>query len=150
MRRPTATFQRLRDNPDSFDIQSGSALNVVLDELTNPRVFTQVVQKATQPIDSQLVRNIVFQYAPKMIAISLEDLSARGMPDALATNPAFEADRNAIKALIAKAEQEADSENRVSVETLRSCRAAIKALQDKVAATFPQGTPEPGSDPITS
>ena len=114
-----ATYKRLHDNPDSFDIHSGSALNVVLDELTNPEVYTQVVQKATEPIDSQLVKNIVFQHAPNMIAISLEDLSARGVPDALATDPAFEADRQAIRALVAKARQEAEGEVQVSIETLR-------------------------------
>ena len=58
------TYKRLHDNPDAYDIHTGSALNVVLDELTNPKVYTQVVQKATQPIDSQLVKNIVFQSAP--------------------------------------------------------------------------------------
>ena len=43
------TYKRLHDNPDAYDIHTGSALNVVLDELTNPQVYTQVVQKATQP-----------------------------------------------------------------------------------------------------
>ncbi|HYH66827.1 MAG TPA: hypothetical protein VD866_19190, partial [Urbifossiella sp.] len=58
-----ATYKRLHDNPDAFDIHSGSALNVVLDELTNPKVYTQVIRKATEPIESQLVKNIVFQSA---------------------------------------------------------------------------------------
>ena len=75
-------------------------------------MYTQVVQKATQPIDSQLVKNIVFQNAPNMVAISLDDLSARGVPDALATDPAFEPDRQALRALVAKARQEAEGEFR--------------------------------------
>ena len=54
-----------------------------------------------------------------MILISLEDISARGVPDALATDPAFESDRQAIRALVAKGRQEAESENQVSIETLR-------------------------------
>jgi len=135
-----ATYRRLHDNPSSYDIRSGSALNVVLTELTNPKVYTQVVQKAKQQIDSQLVKNIVFQHAANMVAISLDDLRARGVPDALATNPAFETERQALRALIAKARQEGQSQNQVSIETLRSCRAAIQALRDKVAKTLPQGT----------
>ena len=134
------TYKRLHDNPDAYDIHTGSALNVVLDELTNPKVYTQVVQKATQPIDSQLVKNIVFQNAPNMVAISLDNLSARGVPDALATDPAFEADRRAIRALVAKAKQEAEGKYQVSIETLREARTAIKALQEKVAKAYPQGT----------
>src|SRR3954470_17841193 len=134
------TYKRLHDNPDAYDIHTGSALNVVLDELTNPQVYTQVVQKAAQPIDSQLVKNIVFQSAPHMIAISLNNLSERGVPDALATDPAFEADRRAIRALSAKVKQEAEGKYQVSIETLRSARMAIKALQEKVAKAYPLGT----------
>ena len=85
-----ATYKRLHDNPDPRDIHTGDALNVVLTELANPKVYTQVVQKSTTPIDSQLVKNINFQYAANMILISLEDISARGVPDVLATNPGFE------------------------------------------------------------
>jgi hypothetical protein len=134
------TYRRLHDNPNAYDIHSGDALNVVLDELTNPKVYTQVVQQATQPVSSQLVKNIEFQYAANMIAISLADLSASGVPDVLATRPEFEADRRAIRALVAKAKEEGVSENQVSVETLRNLRAAIKVVQDKVARTLPQGT----------
>jgi hypothetical protein len=135
-----ATYSRLHDNPDPQDIHSGDALNVVLTELANPKVYTQVVQKATTPIDSELVKDINFQHAASMVLISLEDISARGVPDVLATDPAFEADRQAIRALVAKGKAEAVSENQVSLETLRSFRAAVKTVQDKVAASLPQGT----------
>ncbi len=134
------TYKRLHDNPNSYDIHTGSALNVVLDELTNPKVYTQVVQKAAQPIDSQLVKNIVFQSAPHMIAISLANLSERGVPDALATDPAFEADRRAIRALFAKVKKEVEGKYQVSIETLREARMAIKTLQEKVAKAYPLGT----------
>jgi len=136
-----ATYSRLHDNPSASDIRSGDALNVVLDELTNPKVYTQVVQKANQPVASGLVKNIEFQYAARMIAISLEDLSARGVPDELRTNPAFENERTALRALVVKAREESSSgANQVSPDTLANCRVAIKALQDKVAATLPLGT----------
>ena len=75
-----------------------------------------------------------------MIAISLNNLSERGVPDALATDPAFEADRRAIRALAAKVKQEAEGKYQVSIETLREARMAIKALQEKVAKAYPQGT----------
>lgn len=135
-----ATYKRLHDNPDPHDVHSGDALNVVLTELANPKVYTQFVQKSTQPIDSGLVKNINFQFAAQMILISLEDVSARGVPDCLATNPAFETDRQAIRALVVKGKKEAESSNQVSIETLRSFRAAAKALQDKADGLFQQGT----------
>jgi hypothetical protein len=136
-----ATYRRLHDNPDPHDIHTGDALNVVLDELVNPRVYTQVVQKAATPINSQLVKNINFQHAANMILISLEDVSARAVPDALATSPNFETDRQAIRAIVAKGRQEAASPGQqVSPETLRSFRAAVQAAKDKADATFAQGT----------
>ncbi len=135
-----ATYRRLHDNPSPADVHSGDALNVVLTDLTNPSIYTQVVQKATTPIASELVKNINFQHAASMVLISLEDISARGVPDVLATDPSFEPDRKAIRALIAKGKNEAQSGNQVSDETLRSLRAAIKTVQDKVAASLAQGT----------
>jgi hypothetical protein len=135
-----ATSRRLRDNPSPADVHSGDALNVVLTDLTNPSIYTQVVQQATTPIASELVKNINFQHAASMVLISLDDINARGVPDELATDPSFEPDRQAIRALVAKARTEAQSGNPVSDDTLRSLRSAIKALQDKVAARFAVGT----------
>jgi hypothetical protein len=135
-----ATYKRLHDSPDPHDIHTGDALNIVLTELVNPKMYTQVVQKATMPIDSQLVKNINFQHAANMILISLGDVSSRGVPDALATSPNFETDRQAIRAIVAKGRQEASSSNRVSPETLRSFRAAVQAAKDKADASFAQGT----------
>ena len=103
-------------------------------------MYTQVVQKAATPIASELVKNINFQHAANMILISLDDLSARGVPDVLATDPAFEADRQAIRALVAKGKKEAQSANQVSLETLRSFRAAVKAAAGQGRRPFAQGT----------
>ncbi len=137
-----ATSKRLRETPTASDVRDGDAMNVVLDDLTNPKVYTQAVQKATRPVASGLVKNIEFQYAARMIAISLEDLSSRGVPDELLTNPAFADERAALKAIVTKAREESTSSagSQISPETLAKGRAAIKALQDKVTATLPRGT----------
>src|SRR3954451_12978376 len=41
-----ATYKRIHDNPEPSDIHSGDALNVVLTELANPKLYTQVIQKS--------------------------------------------------------------------------------------------------------
>ena len=71
-------YKRLHDNPSGYDIHTGDALNVVMDELTNPDIYTKVIKGANQSIDGELVRNIQFEYAANMIAISLADLTERG------------------------------------------------------------------------
>lgn len=134
-----ANFRRIHDNPNASDIHTGDALNAVLDDLTNPKVFSVALQQATQPIDSQVVKNIQFQYAANMIAISLDDLSGNGVPDVLLT-PEFQPDRQAFRPLVQKARKEIETQGQVSRETLASCRETIKAAQDKVARTLEQGS----------
>ncbi len=136
-----AIYKRLHDNPSGHDIHTGDALNVVLDELTNPAVYTQVVTGATRPIDSQLVKNIEFEYAANMIAISLADFSARGVPDYLLTTPDFAPDREALKELIGKVREEIESKGQASAESLANCRVAIKALKAKVDSLLPPDAP---------
>jgi len=136
-----AIYKRLHDNPSGLDIHTGDALNVVLDELTNPAVYTQVVTGATRPIDSELVKNIEFQYAANMIAISLADFSARGVPDYLLTTESFAPDRAAIKELAGKVRSEIQSQGQASAETLANARVAINALKAKVDSLLEQGAP---------
>ncbi|MFO0910137.1 MAG: hypothetical protein U0794_17635 [Isosphaeraceae bacterium] len=136
-----ATYKRLHDNPDAHDIHSGDALNVVLDELVNPKVYTQITTKSTVAIDTGLVKNINLQYAANMILISLQDISSRAVPNDLATRPEFEADRQAIRAIVAQGRQEAQSGNPIPRATLEKFRTAVKAAQAKADAMFPEGTP---------
>jgi hypothetical protein len=135
-----AVYKRVRDNPDPHDIHTGDALNIVLNELCNPAIYTQVVQKSTTPIASQLVKSINFQHVANMVLISLDDISARGVPDALATNPAFEPDRQAIRALVKKGRTEGQSGGQIAPETIRSFRAAVQAAKDKADSLYAQGT----------
>jgi hypothetical protein len=132
-------FQRVHDNPNAHDIHSGDALNAVLDDLTNPKVFPTALKVATQPIDSEVVKNIQFQYAAKMIATSLEDLIKNGAPDVL-QSPEFQEDREAFRPLVKKAHEEIDSQGRVSPETLARCRTVIKAAEDKAARILELGS----------
>jgi hypothetical protein len=135
-----AIYKRVHDNPSGHDIHTGDALNVVLDELTNPNVYTQVVTAATRPIDSQLVKNVVFEYAANMVSTSLADLSARGCPDYLLTTSDFAQDRQAIKALAGKVREEIENQGKASAETVANCRAAIQALKTKADEMLPQGS----------
>jgi hypothetical protein len=134
-------YTRLHDNPSPQDIHSGDALNVVLDDLTNPAVYSQMLPMATQQIDPQLVKNVQFSYAANMIAISLSDLTANGAPDYLLTTPAYATDRAKIKGLAAEIRKSLADGGQPSAESLANIRAAIKALKDKVDSDLPQGSP---------
>lgn len=133
------TLQRLRENPDTRDIRSGDALNVVLDELTDPRVYIQSVKAAAQPIPSQMVKSIPFQYAPQAITISLSELSKAGVPDVLRTNQALQTERAALRAAVDKAKSEVDEKGSITPETLQEARSAAQALLTKVREVLPSG-----------
>jgi len=134
-------YKRLHDNPSSYDIHTGDALNVVLDELTNPAVYTQVISSSTRPIDSQLVKNIVFSYAANMVAISLADLSARGAPDYLLTTPDFATERTALMEMGPKVRKQIESQGEADPVLLAKFRETVKALKVKVDALLPQAAP---------
>jgi hypothetical protein len=133
---------RIRSNPDAHDIESGDAENLALDDLTDPKVYQQALQVAgATRMPSELVRDIPFANAAEAISISFEDLLQRGAPDAL-RDPAFAADAKALKAIGAKARQEAEAHGgKISDATLESARSGLVALQGKVKRAYPQGTP---------
>jgi hypothetical protein len=136
-------YSRIHDHPEPHDIHNGDALNIVLDELVNPVAYTQITQRSTQPVPSGLVKNIEFEFAPQMVVISLDDLSSRGVPDALLTNPTFQSDRTTLRNLVQKAHEEsATPGGQVSPETLANIRAAVKTLKAKVDKTLPSGMPD--------
>ena len=60
-------YNRLRNNPDPSDINSGDALNVVYDELSNPNVYAKVLKGAKATVQGSLIRDIPFQYATEAI-----------------------------------------------------------------------------------
>jgi len=135
-----ATYKRIHDNPSAAEIHSGDALNVILAELLNPRSLERVLKTATTPVDSKVVKSINFRSAANAVMISLDELSARGVPDVLRTSPEFEQERKNVRALAAEIRKEANSENTVEPATLQKFRDAVKAARVKVDATLPQGT----------
>ena len=76
-----------------------------------------------------------------MIAISLADFSASGVPDYLMTTPDYAAERATIKELAAKVRKQIESDGQASPETLANFRAAITALKAKVDSLLPQDAP---------
>lgn len=134
-------YRRLHDNPEPRDVHSGDALNVVLDELSNPMVYMQSVEQGTRTITSRLVKTIPFNHASAAVTLSLDRFSAQGAPEVLRSTPAFEPDRQAFRAVVAQARAEAEAQGQISAATLAKARAVIQALQSKVAGVIPPNTP---------
>lgn len=88
--------ERLANDPTQGDIENGNALNVILDEMTSPRVLGgSTLRMASGKIDSKLIRDIPFRARGDAITICLDDLTdAKNWPEPL-LKPAFDAERAA-------------------------------------------------------
>ncbi|MFO0952926.1 MAG: hypothetical protein U0835_17600 [Isosphaeraceae bacterium] len=91
-----ALYKRLRDNPEQADIHRGDALNVALEQLSDPRVSARAIQAAGAKLGGEVIREIPFQHATGAVAASIHQVTQSPPPDALMTR-AFESDRLALK-----------------------------------------------------
>ena len=67
-------YQRFRDNPTTGDIERGNALNVVLDQLTDPKVHSSALRLARSKLSGDAVDDIPFVHASDAVVISLHKL----------------------------------------------------------------------------
>src|SRR5271166_1269500 len=101
--------KRLRDNPEPRDIFQGSALNVALEEINDPRVYAKALQGAKVKIGGQKIRIIPFRYNAAALTVGLHQLASGTFPPSLST-PEFEAERAALKALDEQISQQVDDD----------------------------------------
>lgn len=131
--------QRMRDNPGKVEIEDGSALNVALDDLTNPRLGSSVLRAANAPIPASLIAEVPFVNNAERVTLMLDQ-----MRDAIKWPEVFEGERFANdrklfdehRAQIRKEAQEGE----VSPKTLR---AAEEHVNDMLARVNAQPLPDP-------
>ena len=137
-----AMTKRLRENPSPEDIADGTALNVVLDDLTDPRIHGSALRMAKTPIKGSTIRSIPFNDASEAVTISMNQLVAKDetWPPAL-RDDAFRAEREAYRQAVAAAMKE-DEEGEISPRTLRDVRNAVAALRVKANKSIRKPSPD--------
>lgn len=128
-------LKRLRDNPTTRDIDNGDALNVALDEINDPRVYSKTLASAKAKVGGETIRDIPFQYAAGAISTSVHQITQDGPPPSLMTD-AFAADRARLKALGAEIRGQIDERGKPDPATVDKALAAVAALQSKVDASL--------------
>jgi len=136
-----AVYRRLRDNPSVSDITRGDALNVALDELSNPKLDLQSLPGAKAKVEGAKIRDIPFRYASEAITTSMYDLVHAGPPPAL-TDKAFEADRREWKKISAELRKENQEQGELQPETIRKAQELLKGAWAKAQTRYPAGTAE--------
>lgn len=135
-----AIYQRLRDNPNSSDINNGDALNVILDQLTEPKIYKTAVRSARTHISTTMIKDIPFQYASEAITTSLHELTSDDDWPTVLKGEAFAKERKAYRETIQKALDE-DVKGELTPETIGAARNAIHDLWLKVVKTLPKDSP---------
>ncbi len=129
--------QRLRDNPGSADIDSGAALNAILDQLSAPGILSgSTLRLANAKVEARLIKDIPFRDATDAITITLSQLTDdKSWPDAL-RDPKLDAERQAYSKAVADALEE-DKNGDLSAATVAKVRQAVADLYRRVGETIP-------------
>ena len=137
-----AIQQRVRNSPTSVDIQNGNALNVALDELSDPKLFRKAVYYGTKvKVGGEDIRDIPFEYASAMISVSVHQLT-QGDPPAALLRDEFGPDRDKIKAITAELRKEGEELGTHKPETIKKAKDQIMATKAKIEATLPKNSQE--------
>ena len=135
-----ARQRMLRENPGKVEIENGSALNVALDDLTNPRLSRSALRAAKTHVAASLIADIPFQNFAERVTLMLDEMrSAVKWPEVF-EGERFANDKQTFDELAAKVREEAE-DGEVSPRTLRSAQTFVKELQAKVTA-------QPLADPL--
>lgn len=136
----SSIHKRLSEDPTDSDITRGDALNVILDQLTAPKVYKTSVRYAKTHLGPKMIRGIPFTYASEAVTIALDQMTSEKDWPVILRGKQFDKERNAYAAAIDEAVKEDDAGD-LTPETIKKVETAIKALWNKVTA-LPPGTPQ--------
>ncbi len=130
---------KLRDHPDEHDIYMGDALNVAVEEIEDPRVYSRNLNKAKIKIGGELIRNVPFRYAPACITTTVSQL-VQGPPPAPLMKTEFDSDRAAFKGLGTELRECLKKGEAPNPDTVTKALAVVDAAKAKADQILAPGT----------
>jgi hypothetical protein len=128
-----AILQRIRENPEDRDVQSGDSLNDVMKQLLDPAINESSFRYAPVPLSADDIRRIPFKLDKENVVFSMHRLTATGKekwPPAL-QDPKFALERRAYElALDTVLEQQI--EGKMMIDAIRAVEAAVDDLFRKL------------------
>lgn len=131
---------RLRNNPTERDILQGSALNVAVEQISDPRVYTKALTSAKAKVGGPTIRNIPFQSAAQAISTSVYQITRGGVPRALQA-PIFEADRAELRKIIDKIRAETEEGKDINPADLEAAQAKLLKIRKDFETTVKRNSP---------
>ncbi|WP_422926765.1 hypothetical protein [Singulisphaera sp. PoT] len=137
-------YRRLRDNPTPSDVHNGDALNVVLDQLTDPRIHSSALRTANDAVSSDIIDDIPFENGSEAVALSLNELTGKtAWPNALQTDQ-YAQDRDDWAKALEQALAENDRDERISGKTLSTIRGIATRIKNKLESNLPEDPTDRG------
>jgi hypothetical protein len=130
---------KLRNHPDQHDIYMGDALNVAVEEIEDPRVYSKNLDKAKVKIGGELIQNIPFRFAPACITTTIHQIT-QGPPPAALMTADFDEDRAAFKGLGQEIRKNIDRGEAPNPETLNKALAIVNTAETKADRILPRNT----------
>ncbi len=130
---------RIRDTPTNEDIDNGDALNVLLNQLTDPKIMRgSGLRQADGSVSPEAIKDIPFRDETDALTISLDDLTdPEDWPLPLRSD-AFKPEREAYKKAVDDALAEDKDGGTLKPETIAKVRDAVARLYQKVGDTIPK------------
>lgn len=129
---------RIRDNPTNEDIDNGDALNVLLHEMTDPKLLHgSGLRLASSSVSPEAIKDIPFRDETDAITLSLDDLTDNEDWPLPLRSDAFKPEREAYQQAVDEALKE-DTDGSLKPETIAKVRDAVARLYRKVANTIPK------------
>lgn len=134
-------YDRIRNHPETRDIQDGDALNALLVIYQNPAVARSSYRLVKAPLSRETIQDIPFEFASEGMTICLDQITTQeGWPLAL-RDDAFESDRQAIRKAVQNALEE-DERGDLRPKTIQKVGDAVAALRQKFQKTVPTTSPD--------
>jgi hypothetical protein len=127
-----ARQQRLRENPGRVEIENGDALNLAVQDLSDPRLGSSALRAAKAPVKASLIATVPFVYASERVTLMLDDLRASVKWPEVFEEERFAGDKKAFDDLVARIRAEGKEGGEISPRLLREARGFVQDLRAKV------------------
>jgi hypothetical protein len=124
--------QQLRDNPGRHEIENGDALNLAVQDLSDPRLGRSALRAAKEPVPASLIATVPFIYASERITLMLDDLRASVKWPEVFEEERFAGDKKAFDDLAVRIRAAGKEGGEVPPKLLREARGFVKDLRAKV------------------
>jgi hypothetical protein len=132
---------RLRTSPGKVEIEDGSALNIALDDLTNPRLGSSALRAASAPVPASLIAEVPFVNNVERVTLMLDHMRQGVKWPAALDGERFADAKKTFDEVRAEIRKEAGEKGEVSARTLRTAEEHVNALLNALTA-------QPLSDPL--